>query len=118
MNISRDNAPQLLLRLGLAITFLYATIAAFITPSDWVGYLPSMLTSHIDAKTVLYFFDAFQLVLVILLVSGIYVRWAAWLTALTILGIITSNYHLFIITFRDFGLFFMAVALALMPESE
>jgi uncharacterized membrane protein YphA (DoxX/SURF4 family) len=104
--------PTLLLRAGLSIVFLYAAISSFVTPSDWIGFLPPFLTDHIAGETLLRFFSVYEIALVAWLVSGIYVRWAALLCALTLAGIIVSNIHQFPITFRDLALVFAALALA------
>lgn len=106
------NLVPLLLRLGLATVFGYAAIGSFLSPDEWVGYLPPMLTNMVDAEMLLRAFSVYELALVIWLLSGWYVRYAALLCALTLLGIVVSNFGLFIISFRDIGLALAALALA------
>ena len=96
--------------------FLYAAISAFVTPDDWVGYLPHILTQHVAAHTLLPFFSVYELLLAAWLLSGLFVRYAALLCALTLVGIVASNYHLLAISFRDIALVFAALALACAPE--
>jgi len=115
---NRSKWPQLLLRGGLAVIFLYASISGFVNPQDWVGYLPNILTEHVDPDTLLHFFSTYELVLAAWLLSGVYVRYAALLCAATLAGIVTSNFSLFAITFRDIALAFAALALASMPEDQ
>lgn len=117
MKITRDQAPQLLLRAGLAVIFLYAAISSFANPQDWVGYLPPILTDHIDSDTVLHIFSVYEIFLATCLLLGLYVRYVALLCAATLAGIVFSNFSLFQITFRDIALIFSALALAGMPES-
>jgi len=114
----RDNKQitPLLLRMGLATMFLYAAISSFLDPREWVGYLPSMLTSRIDAETILHFFSVYELILAAWLLSGVYVRYVALLCAATLAGIVVTNFSLFAISFRDIGLIFAALALAAYKE--
>lgn len=114
--LPKQLAP-LLLRIGLATVFIYAAIAAYIDPNEWVGYLPSLLTDHIDAKAVLPFFSLFELALAAWLMSGVYVRYAALFAAVTLSGIVIFNFSLFAISFRDIGLVFAALALAALSDA-
>jgi uncharacterized membrane protein YphA (DoxX/SURF4 family) len=116
MKITRNQAPQLLLRAGLAVIFLYAAISSFANPQDWVGYLPPILTDHIESDTVLHIFSVYEIFLAACLLLGLYVRYVALLCAATLAGIVFSNFSLFQITFRDIALIFSALALAVMPE--
>lgn len=104
--------PRLLLQIGLAAVFLYAAIAAFINPNEWIGYLPPIMTKLVDAKVALDFFSVLQIGLAGWLLSGVYVRWAALASAAMLAGIISFNLGLFDIAFRDVGLLFAALALA------
>ena len=113
-----SNMPALLLRGGLAVIFLYAAISSFANPQDWAGYLPKLLTDRVDVDILLKGFSVYELALAAWLLSGVYVRYAALLCALTLLGIIVSNFSLFAITFRDIALVFAALALASMPSKD
>jgi hypothetical protein len=112
---SKKLAP-LLLRLGLATMFLYAAISSLVSPRDWVGYLPSLMTDHISGFTLLKFFSVYEFALAAWLLSGVYVRYAGLLCALTLGGIVLSNPSLLQISFRDIGLMFAALALAASKE--
>lgn len=112
------NTSALLLRIGLAIVFLYACLASVKNPQDWVGYMPHVLTKFISASILLRWFALYELALALWLLSGRYVRYAAALSVLTFVGIIASNLHLFAITFRDIGLLFAALALLFSKSSE
>ena len=107
---------KLVLRLGLAAVFGYAAIAAFVTPSDWVGYLPHLVTRAIPAGLALKLFSASELALSLWLLSGKLVRYAAGVSALVMVAIIASDIHLFAITFRDIAIGCAAVALGLLGD--
>ena len=110
--------PQLLLRTGLSIIFLYAAISSFTNPQDWVGYLPSFATKMVDAQLLLHVFSVYELLLAIFLLAGVLTRYVALLCAATLAGIVAFNSSLFAITFRDIALIFASLALARMPESS
>ena len=103
-----------LLRIGLASAFLYAGYASLVNPSDWIGYLPSFLTGVIAAATLLKIIAVYELILAVWLLSGMYVRYAAVLAALTLGSIFAVNLNQLLITFRDVGLIFAAAALAVL----
>ena len=110
-NIAHNKTSALLLRTGLAVVFLYAAVSSFKTPLDWTSYLPHFLTSSISAVTLVKIFAVYEIILGLWLVSGFYLKWAATLCALTLAGIVVVNPHDLIVTFRDIGLVFAALAL-------
>jgi uncharacterized membrane protein YphA (DoxX/SURF4 family) len=108
----------LLLRLGLAVVFLYAALSSLTNPNDWVGYLPAFVKDILPATVVLGVFSIIELLLVAWLLSGVYVRFAALICAGMLLGIIISNFSLLAISFRDIGLVFAALALSVMKDDR
>ncbi len=106
-----SNPVSLLLRLGLSIMFLYAAVSAFLTPDEWVGYLPQFMRDIVPAEVLLPVFSIVELILAAWLLSGLYVTYAALLAAAMLAGIVVFNFQLFAISFRDIGLFFAALAL-------
>jgi uncharacterized membrane protein YphA (DoxX/SURF4 family) len=111
-------SATLLLRIGLAIIFLYAAIGSLINPQEWVGYLPSVLKDMFPADILLKLFSVYEAALVVWLLSGVYIRYAALLCAATLAGIVVSNFELFAITFRDIALIFAALALAVSKQHK
>jgi len=117
MNIrTSPKAAIWLLRIGLAVVFLYAAISSFANPEDWIGFLPSIITASLPAETVLKLFSIGEIALAAWLLIGIYARWAALAAAAMLAGIVISNPTLFAISFRDAGLFFAALALFFLAE--
>jgi len=109
---------SLFLRIGLAIVFLYAAISSFISPNDWVGYLPGFVRNILPETVVLGIFSVIELSLAAWLLSGVYVRFAALLCVIMLLGIVVSNFSLLPISFRDIGLIFAALALMVIKEDK
>ena len=111
-----SHLSSVFLRVGLAIVFLYAAISSFLSPNDWIGYLPSLLTELFPAKALLTVFSIIELLLTAWLLSGVYTRYAGLFSAAMLGGIIISNFSLLPISFRDIGLLFAALALAIMKH--
>lgn len=110
--------PVWLLRIGLAGTLLYAGISSLVTPDDWLGYLPGLVTDIVDGEVFLNLFAVYQLALATWLLSGYYLHLAALACAATMGGIFLGNLSLIEITFRDAGLFFAALTLAALAWAE
>lgn len=106
-----------LLQLGLAFVLVYAAIDAFAHPADWIGFVPKWVTEYgITRQMALQAHSILEIILGVWLLSSWKVRVAAVLTALDMLLIIFADGFsraIFLITFRDVGLFFAAVYLAL-----
>lgn len=109
--LSSARAVPLLLRAGLALVFLYAAISSLRHPLVWEGFLPNFLTKDIAAAALLKIFAAYELLLVVWLASGKFMKYAGLLCAATLLGIVVMNPSQLITTFRDAGLAFMGLAL-------
>lgn len=109
---NKSNSAAWILRLGLAAVFLYAVVSSTQHPADWIGYFPTFMTNLVPALTLIKIFAVYQLALALWLLSGLYLRYVAWLCALTIAAIVLTNLSQLIITFRDIGLAAAAAALA------
>ena len=115
---SKQNLSTRILSFGLAFVFLYAGAAALAQPLEWIGYFPSFIGQFIALTVAIKFVAVYEIVLGVWLVLGVFRKVAAALAALTLLGILVANLSDFIITFRDVGLIFAALALFFMPEKS
>ena len=106
------------LRFGLAFVFIYVAVSAFLMPEAWIGYLPNFLGSSVTKGYFLFVHDAFGLLLGLWLLTGWKTFWAALIAAVFLAGITITNLGVFLIVFRDIGLFFAAVALAVLSKKE
>jgi uncharacterized membrane protein YphA (DoxX/SURF4 family) len=113
-NIPKDHLASLLLRVGLASVFLFAAVSSLMHPVEWVGYLPTFLAKMHDAASLLKLFALIEIVLAVWLLSGKYLKYAAVLTSLMLVGIVLAQPSDFVVTFRDIGLVFMALALGVL----
>ena len=107
---------QILLRVGLACVFLYAGIAAFITPTDWIGFIPNFLEVISEREVLLPIFSIFEIIVGLWLLLGKGLFWSSSLSSAAILGIIITNLSLIDLTFRDIGLFFSSLALTVLSK--
>jgi len=104
--------PLLFLKLSIASVFLYAAVAATVQPFNWIGFIPQFATHIAPAELLLRFFSLYQLILALWILSGWKQLFSSCLSAVTLLGIIGANWGDIDILFRDFAIFFAALALA------
>ena len=109
-------AVSLLLRIGLAVCFLYAAIGAFRQPEVWIGFVPHFTTNFVSAKMSLDIISVLQIVVAVWLLTGKYLRLSALVSIALLAGIVVFNLNTLLITFRDVGLLFMALALLFVEE--
>lgn len=102
-----------LLRVGLAMVFLYAGVGSIVNPSNWIGYFPIFLRNLVPQNLLLLGFSGYEIVLAVWILSGWKQMFSAGIAAMTLLGIVVFNFGAMDIVFRDLGLFFMALALVL-----
>lgn len=110
--LNNQTLASWLLRLGLAFVFVYAAAGTLLHPHLWQGYLPAFVQKWPLVHLLLKGLALYEIALAVWLLSGRYVKYAALLCAATLAGIILAQPQDLIITFRDVGLVFMALALA------
>jgi len=109
--MSNQKMVLLLLRVAIASVFLYAAIAATFDHSNWIGFIPQIAERIAPASTLLTGFALFQFILAVWVLSGWKTFYASLLAAFTLLGIISANWGDLNVLFRDFAIFFSAIAL-------
>ena len=102
------------LRTGLAFVFIYAAVSAFLNPEAWIGFVPAFIGNTITRGYFLFVHEVINMGLGLWLISGEKTFYSAVASCLMLAGIIITNIPSFIITFRDVGLLFAALALAIM----
>jgi len=109
--MQNPKAVSLLMRIGVASTLLYAALASFAAPENWIGYFPPFIRALVPGQVLLTFFSIYELIVGIWLLSNWKVIISASLSALTMLGIIFFNFNALDIVFRDFAI--LATSLAI-----
>jgi uncharacterized membrane protein YphA (DoxX/SURF4 family) len=104
------------LRIGLATVFAYAAYEAFLVPVNFLKYIPGFVQTIISPDLFLPVFGTMELILVVWLLVGWRVRYAAIAAFFLMAAIVTFNPAYFSILFRNIAIGFAALALALLEE--
>ena len=100
-----------MLRVALAIPFLYAAIAATLQPEAWVGFIPYFVRNFLPESLLLGIHSSLNVILALWLLSGWKTKYAAGLSAAALFTIIVANLAALDIIFRDIGLMLAALSL-------
>jgi uncharacterized membrane protein YphA (DoxX/SURF4 family) len=110
-------APKVL-RIGIALVFLWFGVNQILSQDLWVGYVPDFVQSltsawfGMSATTLVVINGAFEVVFGLCLLFGIYIRLSATLLALHMAGIVFSV-GWSATGARDFGIAVATIAIAL-----
>src|SRR3989344_4908518 len=111
-----------LLRLALALPFLYAGVDGLMNEDNWIGFVPRWAASLLEniapngvdgVLWFLYGFSVLEIALAAALLLGWQVQKVAMVSAAILAGITLSNLAQLLVVFRDVGVFFAALALAM-----
>lgn len=113
-------APELLLRVGLAISFLYPALHALTDPYAWIGYFPPFLLSLAGEHTILmlHVWGAIEVVLALWLLFARHVFIPSTIMAIALMAVVIANPAQFPILFRDVTIVLAAGALAWMHRPK
>jgi len=106
--------PLFIIRIGIALIFIWFGIDKFINPFIWIAWVPKWILSVVPFSnfTFIYLQGVVQLLLGLLLLFGLFLRKAAVITTLFMIGIIiVVGFN--DIAVRDFAILTIAVALIL-----
>ncbi len=106
-------APSLL-RVGLALVFLWFGFDQLVNTSSWLRLIPDVVISlsHLSATTLVHFNGSFEIIFGLALLAGFFTRTVALLLALHLMDIIFVV-GLTSIGVRDFGLMIAAFSIFL-----
>jgi uncharacterized membrane protein YphA (DoxX/SURF4 family) len=113
------NAVQLLLRIGVAFSFIYPPISAFFNPYAWVGYFPPFISSlPFEATLLLHMFGAAEVLIALWVLFGKKVAIPALIAAAMLTGIVLFNLSQMDVLFRDIPIILMALALVVLEKRK
>lgn len=119
MNTASARASQILLRIGIAISFLYPPFDGLTEPEAWIGYFPAFITKlPIDSLTLLHGFEIIEVILALWILSGWKIKFPSIIAALMLIAIVAFNLNQFSILFRDVTIALAALALAFLPNTR
>lgn len=107
------------LRVGLAILFLWFGFSQFFDQSAWISWVPTWATNltGLEPEMIVLLNGGFEIAFGILLALGLYIRIAAALLALH-LAVLVFEIGLTPIGMRDFAIMVSTIALALLGPDE
>ena len=101
-----------ILRVGVAFSFIYAAVAAFITPTSWIGYFPAFLLNIAPESLLLGSWGIVEIVLALWLIFSKSPFIPASLMTASLAGLIVFNIEAMDIIFRDITIATTTLALA------
>ena len=102
-----------MLRVGVAIAFVYPPLHALSNPDSWVGYFPQfLLGAGLPPLVLLHSFGVIEIVIAAWILSGWRIEWPATAAAFMLAGIVAFNGAQFEILFRDLSIALACLALA------
>lgn len=110
--MTRESIALFLLRCAIASVFIYAAVASFLNPDNWVEFFPLFLQQAIPEHILITGFSVYEIIMAVWLLSGKFTFYAAVISALTISGIVIFNLSVLDVIFRDFAIMLSAVSLA------
>src|SRR3989344_2925364 len=116
--MDKNKLVSFILRSGLAIVFLYAGIAAFITPTNWIGFIPNVVEYVIPKTMFLTIFSSYEILLALWLLSNKKAFYSSIVASLTMVAIVIPNILAFDIVFRDIAILFMAIASSILSKKK
>ena len=116
--MNKISAARWFLRLGLAFVFTYAAIEVYLNPDAFLKYVPDFVQSILPVNSFLPIFGAFEVFLVLWLLSPWLVRYAALVAFAMMIGIVFSNFEYFSVLFRNVAIGFAALALAVLEWKD
>ncbi len=105
MTYSKDFAP-VILRISMALVFLYFGFSQTINPDAWVSFVPEfVIPSFMTANNLVMLNALFEITLGFFMISGLYTCFSSLLLGLHLFGI-TLSIGFNPLGIRDFGLAF------------
>lgn len=105
-----------LLRFGVAFTFLYASISAFINPAPWLAYFPGFMRLMVSDSTLLITWGGVEFIIGIWLLTGYRIFIPSVLSAGLMLGIFIFDLKSMHIIFRNVCILSTSLSLAIISN--
>ncbi|HEY4503886.1 MAG TPA: hypothetical protein VJJ28_02160 [Candidatus Paceibacterota bacterium] len=113
-----NHIAHLILRIGIAFSFLYSAISGFINPDNWIGYFPSFIQGILPVETMFSLWGMVEIILAIWILSGWKILIPSILGAFSLFGLIAFNLNQMDILFRDIMIMLTLIALAVWDRQD
>ncbi len=110
------NKALLLLRVGVAFSFVYAAISGYLNPTAWIGFFPSFAQSIASPPIIVGAWGIVETLVALVLLFKKDVFVVGSVAALLLFGITVFNWGAMDIVFRDISIGFAALALAFLSR--
>ncbi|MEK7117810.1 MAG: hypothetical protein AAB861_03500 [Patescibacteria group bacterium] len=111
--MNREKISYLILRVGLAFSFIYAAVRAYMDPLSWIGWFPPFLQQVLPQDILLLSWGIFEVVIGLWILSGKNIFIPTLLAALSLGGLVFFNSGSMDILFRDVSLALISLGLAI-----
>jgi len=115
-----NKTTEQLLRIGVAIAFIYPAVSALFTPLAWMGYLPGFTLDLVGdhGELLLHTFGTFEVIIGLWVLFGknIFIPSAVATAVLVIIIVMHANQM--DVIFRDIPIALMSLALALKHKGK
>lgn len=113
-NKARERAVELLLRIGVAIAFIYPAVEAIFYPNSWVGFFPPWIRSlPLDTELLLHLFGLSEVVIAVWILVARRIFIPSVLAIIYLLFIVLFNWKFMDLLFRDIALLVIPIVLAI-----
>ena len=113
-NITRERVIEILLRIGVAIAFIYPAVEAFFYPNSWVGFFPPWIRDlPVSTEILLHLFGASEIVIAGWILVGKRIFIPSVLAAIYLIFIVALNWKFMDLLFRDIAILVIPIVLAL-----
>src|ERR1700685_2463328 len=107
-----NSKNTILLRIALAIAFIYPPADALFNPNAWISYFPSFMLNIVPNTVLLSVWGLLEIIIGIWILSGKKIFIPSLLAGLLLLAIVAFNIPLMEVLFRDVALALVAFTLA------
>lgn len=116
MNTStKDKVTGILLRIGVAIAFIYPAVEAYFFPASWIGFFPVWIRNlPIDSTIILHIFGASEIAIALWILFAKRILIPSILASLYLLFIVAFNWKFMDLLFRDISILMIPLTLAVM----
>lgn len=113
MRFPSVSVPELLLRVGVAFSFLYPPVSALFDPYAWIGYFPPFLTQGLGEweLVLLHLFGVVEVAIALWILFGRNIWIPSTAATLMLVAIVVLNLSQFDVLFRDLSIALMSAAL-------
>lgn len=116
MNPKEISIVWFLLRFGVAFTFLFAAVSAFINPAPWLSYFPPFLRDHMSDTALLWIWGGAETIIGLWILSGRRIFLPSIAASGLMLGIFIFDFGSIHIIFRNVCILSTSIALAIMTN--